>query len=254
MRSDVYRLTSSTVVKKGKADRLRLEAEASRFVALHTSIPVPAIYDFWEEGDGNAYLVMEYKEGEILQRKWRQLSPDQKMTVMRTLRRFVEELRVIPQPAPRGWIGSVSKGALYDYRISSQSAHGPFQNEDAYNDWRISTFSWFGTEHSPTGVRLQQLREEMPNDHRITFTHADITRRNILVSVTGEGADDVTITALLDWEQAGWRPEFWEAAKFMFGVDPTNDWIVLGRQEVVPGYDLELAREDELLFISGPPQ
>lgn len=39
-----------------------------------------------------------------------------------------------------------------------------------------------------------------PN-HRIMFTHSDLTPRNILLD------DRNDIVATLDWEMAGWRPE-----------------------------------------------
>jgi hypothetical protein len=91
----------------------------------------------------------------------------------------------------------------------------------------------------------------MPNNHQITFTHGNITRRNILVRVVGEGTNDVSIVAILDWEQAGWRPEYWETAKFMFSNQETSEWAILGRQEIFHGYDLELEREDELSLICG---
>jgi aminoglycoside phosphotransferase (APT) family kinase protein len=251
---NVTRLTKGTILKRGDAKYLRLEAEATRYVTLHTSIPVPAVYDFWTEEDGRACLIMEYKDGQTLHRHWRHLSVDQKMTVMRDLRGFLDELHNLPQPHPKGMIGSVSGGVFFDCRLSRQQfLCGPFDNEAAYNDWHISTFKFFGDQHSPTKLQLRQLRDEMPNDHQITFTHGDITRGNILIRVDGEGASDVSIVAVLDWEQAGWRPEYWETVKFMFGNQETSEWATLGRQEIFVGYDPELQREDELLLISGVP-
>jgi len=38
----------------------------------------------------------------------------------------------------------------------------------------------------------------------VKFTHGDIKHHNILVDEEGH------ITGLLDWESAGWYPEFWE--------------------------------------------
>lgn len=38
----------------------------------------------------------------------------------------------------------------------------------------------------------------------VKFTHGDIKHHNILVDEDGH------ITGLLDWESAGWYPEFWE--------------------------------------------
>ena len=251
MTADVSRLTKATVLKRGVPWQLRLEAEATRYAAKHTSIPIPATYDFWTGYDGLGYLVMEYKEGEVLQRKWRFLSDEQKWHVLHVVKGYIAQLRAIQQPSPSGWIGSVFRKAFFDFGISGARTYGPFRDECEYNDWRISTFSECGVKHPITAKRLKELRAEMPDDHRITFTHGDITRYNLLVRVDGPGKDDIVVTALLDWEQAGWRPEFWETHKFVNGAG-SRDWAQLGRSEVVPGYDAELAREHELIHISGP--
>lgn len=251
MTANVSRLTKATVLKRGPPWQLRLEAEATRYAAEHTSIPVPAVYDFWTGCDGMGYLVMEYKRGESLQRKWRHLSDEQKKHVLHVTKDFIAQLRAIQQPFPSGWIGSVFRQPFFDFGISGSTTYGPFRNECEYNDWRISTFSQWGENHAPTAERLKELRGQMPNNHRITFTHGDIARYNLLVRVEGPGTEDVVVTALLDWEQAGWRPEFWETHKFVNGAG-AQDWAHLGRIKVVPGYDAELAREHELIHISGP--
>ena len=75
----------------------------------------------------------------------------------------------------------------------------------------------------------------MPDNHQIYFTHGDISIHNVLLKVHGEGEDDVEVTALLDWEQAGWRPEFWEAAKIVYGMDRKHEWSCLALEMVVPG-------------------
>jgi hypothetical protein len=144
---NVSRLTKGTIIKRVREKAFRLEAEATRYIALHISIPVSAIYDFWVEYDGRACLMMEYKDGETLQRHWRHLSMDQKMEVMCVLRGILDELHNLCQPYPKGSIGSVSGKAFFDLRISGQSQHEPFRDEVAYNDWRISTFSFFGEQH-----------------------------------------------------------------------------------------------------------
>lgn len=248
--ANVSRLTHGTVLKRGPPWQLRLEAEATQYVAEHTSIPVPAIYDFWTGSDGVGNLVMEYKEGEVLQRKWRFLSGEQKQHVLHVVKGYVAQLRAIQQPSPSGWIGSVFRKAFFDFGISGARTCGPFRDECEYNDWRISTFSEWG-DNVVTAERLKELRAQMPDDHRITFTHGDIARYNLLVRVDEPGKDDIVVTALLDWEQAGWRPEYWETHKFVNGAG-VQDWAEMGRRVVVPGYDAELAREHELIHISGP--
>lgn len=43
----------------------------------------------------------------------------------------------------------------------------------------------------------------------ITFTHGDLHRSNILVSLE----DPAQVVAIVDWEQSGWYPEYWEYCK-----------------------------------------
>ncbi|KMU85035.1 hypothetical protein CIHG_02818 [Coccidioides immitis H538.4] len=50
--------------------------------------------------------------------------------------------------------------------------------------------------------------------HRIVFTHGDFKAHNILVD------DDGHLSGFLDWESAGWYPEYWEFTTAMrFGKD-----------------------------------
>ncbi|TPX11419.1 uncharacterized protein E0L32_007838 [Thyridium curvatum] len=44
-------------------------------------------------------------------------------------------------------------------------------------------------------------------DHRVVFTHSDVAPRNIIVR-------DDKVVGLIDWEDAGWYPEYWEYVKF----------------------------------------
>ena len=153
---------------------------------------------------------------------------------MPTLGGFVEQLRAVCQQFPPGWIGSLFGDASYDMQIFPSDLFGPFTNEKTYNDWRISTFSRFATASAPTAARLQKIRKNMPDNHHIYFTHGDISLFNVLVRVEGEEPDDVPVVALLDWEQAGWRPEFWEAEKMLYGMGDVIDWVRLVKEEIFP--------------------
>jgi len=80
---------------------------------------------------------MQFMEGEMLARKWPLINSAQRRVVIRKLREFVQQLRNLQQSSPSGWIGSVSGKASFDMRISPSELFGPFENEQAYNDWRI---------------------------------------------------------------------------------------------------------------------
>ncbi|KAJ7766883.1 kinase-like domain-containing protein [Mycena metata] len=254
IRSNVVRISATTVVKLGDADYLSGEAEATRYAAKHCpSIPIPRVHDFWVESNGDAKLIMDYVVGERLHMAWKRISKAQKLTLLRMLLRHIEALRSVPQPYGEGWIGSVSGGPTFDFCAFGDKLFGPFPNLSTYNDWRISTFSFFGDQHAGTAAQLEEIRSEMPDSQRVTFTHGDLTDRNILVQVLGDGPEDVVITAIIDWEQAGWRPEYWEKVKFYYNASG-GDWGELGMKELFGEHGPELAREKELWLIQGAPR
>lgn len=55
---------------------------------------------------------------------------------------------------------------------------------------------------------------DMP--HRIVFTHGDFKEHNILIDEEGN------LTGFLDWECAGWCPEYWEFTTAMRSYK--NSW------------------------------
>lgn len=216
------------------------------YVSRHTTIPIPKVYDYWEDGN-RTYLVMEYIEGDRLDSIWRSLTDPQKDTVKRIVRGYIDQLRAIPQPDHlKGWISTVSGGPGAEYRFSKFLQ--PFKSLPEFHDWRaVDSLSEFGAQSEDTAHRLQELRAMMRDDSRVVLTHSDIQKRNILVKVNGDGPEDIKVVALLDWEQCGWRPEYWEKVKMSSPYDG-NTW-----KEILPGYEHEYAIEVELLLISGPP-
>ncbi|KAJ3892439.1 kinase-like domain-containing protein [Lentinula edodes] len=233
----VLLLSDGTVVKVGNPAFLQLEAEATKYARDHTQLPIPRVYDFFTSSDGRkGYLVMQHMPGDMLQRKWRFLSSEQRNSIMAQVRNMIEELRAIRQPEPQGWIGSSSCGPFRDFHIRSGETYGPFASEADFNNFRMGCFANFSYSEEPTTKeRLARIGREMPVDSDIVFTHGDITRRNLLVD------DNAKVVGIVDWEQAGWRPAYWEKVKIHFG----------GGYGLGVGYEDDIAREVELHLIHG---
>lgn len=240
----VLLLPDGTVVKVGNPAFLQLEAEATKYARDHTQLPIPRVYDFFTSSDGHkGYLVMQHMPGDMLQRKWRFLSSEQRNSIMAQVRNMIEELRAIPQPEPQGWIGSSSRGAFRDFHIRSNETYGPFPSEAAFNTFRMGCFAKFSYSEEPTTkARLARIGREMPVASDIVFTHGDITRRNLLVD------DNAKVVGIIDWEQAGWRPAYWEKVKIHFGGGTGSGWFAGGEFE---GYEDDIGREVELHLIHG---
>uniref|UniRef100_A0A0B7KC47 Aminoglycoside phosphotransferase domain-containing protein n=1 Tax=Bionectria ochroleuca TaxID=29856 RepID=A0A0B7KC47_BIOOC len=90
-----------------------------------------------------------------------------------------------------------------------------------------------GTEIRDTRAFTRRLR----TNHRVVLTHCDLAPRNILVQ---EGK----IQGLVDWEDSGWYPEYWEYVKF-FQRPADKDWKLYA-QEIFP----ELYHEELVTFIA----
>lgn len=87
---------------------------------------------------------------------------------------------------------------------------GPFVDEEAFS---------------------QQLRnpdEPSRRGHQIFFTHADLNFRNILLDLCTkpDGTRGWMITGIVDWENSGYYPEYWDYTKSLFeGFRYTPQWV-----------------------------
>ncbi|KIM36728.1 hypothetical protein M413DRAFT_424136 [Hebeloma cylindrosporum] len=245
-KAKIIRISDTQVAKRGPTINLAIEFEAMRYVAQNTSIPLPRAYRIVpsEEHPDYSFLVMDYVEGEVLAKAWRHMTTDERGGVTSSLATMIDELRSLPSS---GMISSTSGGPFYDYRFAMGLGQiGPFENERDFNDWRISQFHLYG---SPS--QLANIRGKMREDNRIVFTHGDLSQENILVRRIN--ISEFAIVAILDWEQAGWRPEYWEAVKFVFGGTGRKGWLELGyEQSFMAGYRADITREfQELGGLSG---
>lgn len=60
----------------------------------------------------------------------------------------------------------------------------------------------------------------MPDTGTIKMTHADLHRENIIISST----KPARVLAIVDWEQAGWYPDYWEYCKALYTCEYESEW------------------------------
>ncbi|KAK3318707.1 hypothetical protein B0H66DRAFT_591386 [Apodospora peruviana] len=123
------------------------------------------------------------------------LSDEELADLVCQLRHFVGYLRTIQRDAiAENTTSNAGGGTCYDFRITAAGDDdfvGPFANEDDFNNnLRCGALP---------GV-VQRKR------HRIVFTHGDLNMRNILVR-------NGKLSGVVDWENSGWYPEYWEYTK-----------------------------------------
>ncbi|KAJ5800561.1 uncharacterized protein N7518_002629 [Penicillium psychrosexuale] len=209
----VFRVDNTTVVKLCDPSRLA-EAEAMRFIRSKTSIPVPEVYNAYvDETIGRGVIVMEYIEGEVLRDVIEDMDDTRRQKIISELQKFMSELRSIEGD----FIGSIDGSACEDpVFCAEQGGFGPYKTENEFNEGLVRAMTINQTTNSWI-KHVAKLIRAMPS-HTTVLTHADFSPRNIIIS--GE-----RVVGILDWEMAGFYPEYWEYIKAMYHPDWQSRWI-----------------------------
>ncbi|KDQ54019.1 hypothetical protein JAAARDRAFT_38607 [Jaapia argillacea MUCL 33604] len=229
----VMRLSDDIVVKTRR--RLDYDEPALlRFVAAHTSIPVPEPMGILKVGSV-AYMFMAFVPGDTLDTRWPTLEQPQKHAIRQQLNQLLLELRGVEHYVGTP-LGSLSGSHLcQDTRIDTRLSSGTLYTEAEFNDCLIST-------PLPRIARgfIQWVRSLLRDDHRIVLTHGDFHPGNIMV--VDHPTQGLVVSGLIDWEFGGWYPEQWEMVKAMNtrGTDNESDWWAY-LPEVLNQYNADVA-------------
>ncbi|KAJ3517901.1 hypothetical protein NLJ89_g198 [Agrocybe chaxingu] len=210
------------------------------FVARNTTIPVPRVLDFFEI-KGFQHLVQEYIEGDILEDVWPKMTDEQRHDAVLQLKEFMDQLRALQPPQP-GRVQAVDGGPLNDPRISRSRPWGPFVSNIDFGDFSFRGAVKKNLDRYPGAAELYDKVEG--RTWKTVFSHGDLGPHNILWK-------DGRIVSIIDWEYAGWFPEYWEYTRTFLatGLFPQDEnrcnfWRVF--DSVVDRYPDELAIEQLL--------
>ncbi|KAL2373282.1 phosphotransferase enzyme family protein [Blastomyces dermatitidis ER-3] len=186
----VTRLDEHRVLKESRHDRR--EIDTMQFIAANTTIPVPKIYNTkFDKEKHISYIVMEYIDGEPLNKAWINLTQDQKVSTCNQLVDYLTQLQMLTGERIEAVNSSTVRVGLYESRWG-----GPFDSEKEFNDFLAQG--------------LQQ--HNLTDNHAIHFAHGNLSPRNIMVNKCGR------ITAILDWEWAGWFPQYWDVVRMLVDI------------------------------------
>lgn len=226
-RGPVHRLPFGLYIKS--CDRSQgNEENALQLVEKYTSIPAPLFVDSFEN-NRTRFLVMTKLRGVPVGTVFHRMSYDERHQFARDLMRVVKELQKIPNHT--GYLFSNTRGGpIIDHRLPD-GIGGPFNSEADFNDLLIHKYV------------DQQTRDAVSKAHdkrhESLFSHADLHLSNILL----EGG---RLSGIVDWECAGFMPEYWEFTKAMSGVwniKPKEDMIRVAFPSM---YEDELKAEQKL--------
>lgn len=235
---------SSWVTKSGFGVR-SAEAEAMRLVFKHTDVPVPEVLFTKFDPEDNRIDLKDYlsplfhqPEGSIgmtiisgipLEQKWDTLDDKAKESICHQTWDLILRVRNIAIPSEFAGLyqcaadGSPSRDPMFK---DLQEPARPLSSDP---DVRARIFENY-LHHG--GARFQnELLDMLPHSERSVFTHADIAPRNIMVD------EQNSISGILDWEYAGWYPEYWEYAQIMRPAF-WGDWSVWMERTAPQRWDL----------------
>lgn len=207
----VQRLPFGLYLKTSSPEwRLSLKNEHGALALLQRSSDIEALLPRPLDLVSNStytYLLTSRVPGYRLGHCMDTFSDEQLEDLVCQLRQFVGHLRKIQRDgAPENCTISNAVGeACHDFRISGATGEdfvGPFANEEEFN-------------------KSLQIRDDLPvhrKRHRIVFTHGDLNMRNILVTEDGK------LSGVVDWENAGWYPEYWEYTKALYVTKFHRRW------------------------------
>jgi aminoglycoside phosphotransferase (APT) family kinase protein len=224
------RLPLNLFLKRADDLSAQNEVRAIELVSRHTSIVTPRILDnLYDSKSKLRWLIMTRLDGSIsAKRAIVALSPEQKKAWTEQLRKWLEELRRIPNPFSTALCSCIG-GPLNDQRIMSRGSGGPFRSETELNKT---------LRHQFIGGMVEHIDRVHAIQHDISFTHADLSHRNVLMK-------DGKIVGIVDWETAGWYPEYWEYAKAHFlTFRMFAEWSAIWKV-IFPQYEEELELEME---------
>ncbi|KAI1990667.1 hypothetical protein LOZ53_003127 [Ophidiomyces ophidiicola] len=202
------------------SDGTRLEEVLTMQVARNAGLPVPKVICYGEHPDcphAPYSILMTRVPGKELGQVYDSLSDDDRTLIFTQLKSFLEAIRQWKSPWGDNRICSLIGSSIRSVRIPKHSA-GPFESEAELNEYLIKP-AWAGGFSSEAAYndalnRAQQMEKLSP--HRIVFTHGDLKHHNIMVK-------DGKITGFLDWESAGWYPEYWDFTT-AFGITTKTFW------------------------------
>jgi aminoglycoside phosphotransferase (APT) family kinase protein len=208
----------------------RAEAMATEFVQANTTIPVPKILDVLEDND-HVMILMTRLPGEPFFDHFDYLSPADVDIMKDTLRDWLHQLRMLPSPTQS--VCRFGGGPCKSHRVRADETFGPF---DSIRDLHDYLYTSVPKKHQDRLHVLAEASHSRP--HKICFTHGDIAPSNILISGN-------RLTGLIDWECAGWFPEYWDFTTAVYRRQRYPEWFNLFK-DIFPQYETEL--EVELAF------
>lgn len=181
------------------------------------------------------YIFSSFVPGITLENIWTTILPTQKQKIQQQLNRIFFEVRHLPLPSKEGFLGAGGDLPFcQDKRRWTRKSAVCIRDEGEFNDFLVS-------ESFASAALVRLVRSSLPATHEIVMTHSDLYPRNVIV----DNERNVEITGIIDWENGGAYPDYWEYVKALrmgFGA-ASDDWHEYLPKEAIGTFVDEYVRE-----------
>ncbi|CAG7990370.1 unnamed protein product [Penicillium salamii] len=232
--SKIVAVNDDIVVKYGGCINT-WEGQALVYLERHVpEVPAPRLYAMYYDSK-QLFLIMQRVPGVQLNSIWPSLVPSEKDDIVDKLRLIFDTMRKTECPWP-DFFGGLDGGGVHHYLFYSQHGDekflGPFSGEPAFVAGLVGNYraSVDRNNHPDYKARFYETYlAGVLQGHRPTLTHGDVQQKNIMVvenaSPNDQGGRSFDIV-LVDWENSGWFPDFWEffCASYPLHFQWDEDW------------------------------
>ncbi|KAL4916555.1 kinase-like domain-containing protein [Aspergillus aurantiobrunneus] len=198
-------------------DRTSVEEAISMQMARSAGMPVPKVISCGEHLDApfnrRFSILMTRLPGVPLENSNDRLQVDAEEPWLEELKSCITSMRSWHSPGSETICSPIGT-RLQSSRVPGHIM-GPFSSVAAFYNYLFAPASVHAFKSDAEYQRALSHAKRLQNHkHRIVFTHGDFKAHNILVDDNGH------LSGFLDWESAGWYPEYWEFTTAMrFGKD-----------------------------------
>lgn len=238
----ILEINASTVLKVGPTVQMG-EAEALCLLKKRTSVPVPDLFNAYTIGEFG-FILMSKIPGLSLERCWKTLTRDAKVSIVQQLGGFIHEWRQIEGPLFGSIDGGPCEDVLFQHSWDAKPRrYGPFSTREEFNQGVVEALR-YSRPNGKLTARDEPLAERIlassSQDDRKVLTHGDLHQSNIMVN------GDV-VTGIIDWGAAGystsareyfcirWQaldPEWRDLVSSMLEVDEYEFWAGVNQSMV----------------------
>ncbi|PGH34293.1 hypothetical protein GX50_02876 [[Emmonsia] crescens] len=178
------------------------EANALRLVEKHTSINAPKLIDHVIIDESSGFVLMTQIHGYPLNQVWYRTTYEEREQIGKDLAKWIHEFRQIPNKS-NYLIADASGGPICDHMYEGRTP-GPFNSTTEFAD-DLTQFIF----HPEQNMNQKPITTLYEKKYDVCFTHSDLHMSNIIVQ-------DGRLFGLIDWENAGFKPEYWEFVRAMW--------------------------------------